>query len=293
MRAHGKTTIVDALSGFVSSEVSTENYLLARSATEGADSHSESYSAVQSLRQFIGVRAEVAKAKINVLEELLEKVSRDDPAVIHDLQEQRDLLEAYASSFDGDSSEFSGDAKVFYKSVEETTRGDLTALLDHINSHDQAFQERANIYSDYIHEDAAKSQVGLPDNFRLDLLKHLAGSIVVKEHRIRYQKEQFDRYIASTLNSELKHTNVTLREFAKNYAGLIDVMIDSSHSGKCPKIEANYDDFAEQTIRPLNATIFYYYFSANRKGKTFAQWMLSSARYPNDRLRRAYMRFFA
>jgi hypothetical protein len=27
------------------------------------------------------------------------------------------------------------------------------------------------------------------NNFRIDLLKHLAGSIVVKEHRLRYQKE--------------------------------------------------------------------------------------------------------
>jgi hypothetical protein len=33
--------------------------------------------------------------------------------------------------------------------------------------------------------------------FRTDLLQHLAGSIVVKESRQRYQKEQFDRFIAS------------------------------------------------------------------------------------------------
>ena len=70
-------------------------------------------------------------------------------------------------------------------------------------------------------------------------------------------------------------------------------MITFSHGMKCPKIEANYDDYGEKTIRPLNATIFYYFFSANRSGKNFAQWMLAAARYPNDRVRRAYMRFFA
>jgi hypothetical protein len=84
-----------------------------------------------------------------------------------------------------------------------------------------------------------------------------------------------------------------MREFAKHYAELIEFMISRSHSEKCPKIEANYDDFGEQTLRPLNATIFYYFFSANRSGKTFAQWMLSAVRYPNDKVRRAYMRFFA
>ena len=41
-------------------------------------------------------------------------------------------------------------------------------------------------------------------DFRADLLKHLAGSLVIKEHRVRYQKEQFDRFIASLDYSPLK-----------------------------------------------------------------------------------------
>lgn len=131
------------------------------------------------------------------------------------------------------------------------------------------------------------------DNFRLMLLKSLAGNIVVKEHRIRYQKEQFDRFIASTKVHNLSDENMTLRQFAHNYALLIEVMTESSHKGKCPKIEANYDDYNEERIKPLNATVFHYFFGANRAGKTWAQWILASARYPNDRMRRAYMRFFA
>jgi len=67
-----------------------------------------------------------------------------------------------------------------------------------------------------------------------------------------------------------------------------------SHYGKCPKIEANYDDYREKTIRPLNATIFYYFFStSSAANRTWAQMMLSAARFPNDRMRRAYMRVFA
>ena len=91
----------------------------------------------------------------------------------------------------------------------------------------------------------------------------------------------------------LNNKSQTLHEFAKHYATLIETNTEMSHNGKCPKIEANYDDFAESKIRPLNATIFYYFFSANRQGRNWAQMMLSAARFPNDRMRRAYMRFFA
>ena len=52
------------------------------------------------------------------------------------------------------------------------------------------------------------------DNFRQDLLKHLAGSIVIKNHRIRYQKEQFDRFVASTRYNALRSPKQSLREFA-------------------------------------------------------------------------------
>jgi len=145
------------------------------------------------------------------------------------------------------------------------------------------------VYSDYISKNTTLSM----NNFRIDLLKHLAGSIVVKEHRLRYQKEQFDRFIASSQMQDLKSGNLSMREFARNYALLIETITESSHNGKCPKIEANYDDYSEQAIKPLNATIFYYFFGADRAGRSWAQWMLSSARYPNDRMRRAYMRFFA
>ena len=78
-----------------------------------------------------------------------------------------------------------------------------------------------------------------------------------------------------------------------HYSRLVEALYQSANNYRCSKIDANYDDFGEQTIKPLNATIFFYFFSANRSGKTWAQWMLSSVRYPNDRMRRAYLRFFS
>ena len=69
---------------------------------------------------------------------------------------------------------------------------------------------------------------------------------------------------------DLKQTGSTLREFSEYYSELMKQTTDSSHNYRCHKIDANYDDFSEQTIRPLNATIFFYFFSANRSGKTWA-----------------------
>jgi len=131
------------------------------------------------------------------------------------------------------------------------------------------------------------------DTFRNDLLQHLAGSIIVKDHRQRYQKEQYNRFVASVQYRSLTKSKNTLEQFTRDYALLIEGLIDESHNNRSPKIEANYDDFAEKTIRPLNATIFYYFFSTDRRRRTIATWLLSAIRYPNERLRRAYMRFFA
>jgi len=131
------------------------------------------------------------------------------------------------------------------------------------------------------------------DQFKSELLQHLSSTIVVKESRTRYQKEQFDRLLIAAQLRGLKNKSASMDHFCKEYSQLIEHLISESHNHRCPKIQANYDDFAEQTLRPLNSTIFYYFFSGDRMKRNFAQWMLASARYPNEKLRRAYMRFFA
>jgi ubiquinone/menaquinone biosynthesis C-methylase UbiE len=98
----------------------------------------------------------------------------------------------------------------------------------------------------------------------------LAGTIVVKEHRLRYQKEQFDRFICSMHYNQLFKKSQTLREFCRSYANMIEILVEDSFNDKSPKIEANYDDFTEKTLRPFNATIFYYFFSADRRKRTIA-----------------------
>jgi hypothetical protein len=162
-------------------------------------------------------------------------------------------------------------------------------LIANFQDFERTYNDRRAVYTDF----ASDKGDQLQGAFKVELLQHLAGSIVVKENRNRYQKEQYDRLLASIQYNALNSKNLTLREFCKQYANMIEVLIEDSHNDRSPKIEANYDDFGEKTVRPLNATIFYYFFSADRRRQSIARWLLSAARYPNERVRRAYMHFFA
>jgi hypothetical protein len=66
------------------------------------------------------------------------------------------------------------------------------------------------------------------------------------------------------------NSTLSLREFSELYAHLIESLIEESHNNKCPKIEANYDDYSERTVRPINATIFYYFFNLDARKRTVA-----------------------
>ena len=94
--------------------------------------------------------------------------------------------------------------------------------------------------------------------------------MIVKENRNRYQKEQFDRLLIAGNSYILKNQNLNLDQFCEEYANLIEYLVEESNGFKCPKIQANYDDYGESTIRPLNSTIFYYFFSADRTKRTIA-----------------------
>ena len=153
----------------------------------------------------------------------------------------------------------------------------MKELLELFKTYEKLFNEKDRIYHHFLNYETSEYL----DRLRGELLQHLAGNIVVKEHRLRYQKEQFDRYTSSLYCNALHKNNITLHEFCTNYAYLIEMNIGESHNGRSPKIDANYDDFSEKTIRPINSTIFYYFFSMDSRKKTIAQWLLSAVRFPN------------
>jgi hypothetical protein len=155
--------------------------------------------------------------------------------------------------------------------------------------YNQAATERAQTFENFV---AAGSNEVL-DTYKASLIEYLSNSIVVRESRDRYQKEQFDRMVLAQQYYLLKNRSQTLDEFCRHYSMLIEDCISKSNNWRSPKIQANYDDFGEQTIRPLNSTIFYFYFSGSKWRRMAAQFVMSASRYPNEKVRSAYMRFFA
>lgn len=289
IRSHKKNEFTSMIFG---NNASIENYILVQSA---AETNSEIAAQANQLKQLLGARAIVLQTKIDLL--TTEEGEADFTYSVENTVALQEAKNEFLSAYGSDLIEISGDAKIFKEQMEALRNGELSTFQSNRQQLKEASAElnevqALNVVPAYESSEAA-TLVEHADQYRVTLLKHLAGSIVVKEHRIRYQKEQFDRFIVSNKMPNLKSNNLTLRQFATNYAGLIETMTESSHNDKCPKIEANYDDFGEQTIKPLNATIFYYFFGADRAGRTWAQWMLASARYPNERVRRAYIRFFA
>ena len=116
------------------------------------------------------------------------------------------------------------------------------------------------------------------DTFRRELCGHLSATLIVKESRTRYQKEQCDRLIASLGEANLLNKKMTLDQWCVEYSVMVQDLIERSNNYKCPKILANYNKQSENTIRPINATIFYFFFSANKVQRMLAQMLLDSAR---------------
>jgi hypothetical protein len=73
----------------------------------------------------------------------------------------------------------------------------------------------------------------------------LSTSIVVKENKKRYQKEQFERMLVASQFYSLKKKTNTMEEFCVNYSKLVEDMVAESNNYRCPKIQANYSDFNE------------------------------------------------
>jgi len=87
--------------------------------------------------------------------------------------------------------------------------------------------------------------------------------------------------------------DVTLREFSERYSSSLVEHVKKSHNNLCPKIDANYDDFEYKTVNPITSQVFYMFFSANRVSRGLSSMFLAAARFPNEKIRRAYLRFWA
>jgi hypothetical protein len=122
----------------------------------------------------------------------MERVTGKESGLKADLRDANAKAEAFtqASELDGEKHEpTSSQAKLFASQVNDLRSGDLNSLFTTISDHTKAFSERAKLYENYCSESAVAMQESGDDTFRLNLLRHLSATIVVKEHRMRYQKE--------------------------------------------------------------------------------------------------------
>jgi len=70
--------------------------------------------------------------------------------------------------------------------LHEIRNGDMEQFIADCDEYASKTADRDSLYENEFGEDLAGK---FSENFRFDVLKHLAGTIIVKEHKIRYQKE--------------------------------------------------------------------------------------------------------
>ena len=144
------------------------------------------------LHAYLGVKAKIFEIETCLREDYTLFValeSKDEQEYSKDewrkLTAQRD---SYRSAFSSKGQEVAEYAKPEY----ETFIGSLTALDETHGKQlsadflkfNEAYQERQNVYSNFARKNNASEALV---TFRQELLQHLAGSIIVKEHRQRYQ----------------------------------------------------------------------------------------------------------
>lgn len=91
------------------------------------------------------------------------------------------------------------------------------------------------------------------------ILKDLSLNIYLKEHRLRYQQEQSQRYHNSLIQA--RSYSGTVREFCVFYNEFLNQEIEKSFNYNAPKIEDNYrrNYYQGETSKSTALTFFLYY----------------------------------
>lgn len=239
----------------------------------------------------------IAEAKVKVAEAQLDLVNywtEFNATQVYDkvcFKEAHTSLEdarSVAGLFSKGSKHIGGD-NPFEERVNKLFNELLPTYKKNLSEYENAQSRKDSYYSNFVRDDVYDHN---PEKFKEDLLAYLSGAIILKDHRYRYQTEQYDRYLA--FNRWVPMVNhMTLKQFAEIYARTLRTQVSISHNFLCPQVDANYDDYGKKTVDPISSNVFYFFFSANRMRRKWAQVILSAARYPNEKVRRAYLRFFS
>ncbi len=243
----------------------------------------------EELVSLVGAKAHALKNLHSLQQAYVDHVELQEPAAEEELAQFKQRMVSYQTAFENYGSNVSADSAAVAQ-IDQVS-GNLDSAISTFQKFRQAIDQRHNTFQRLQSaENAAQDDV---DNFRMSLIQHLSSSIYVKEHRNRYQTEQFDRMMAAGLSSQLANKSQSLEQWCNQYSELLQNLMESSHGNKSPFIKANYDHFEEATVKPITSTFFYYFFSAEAWKRGFAKWMLSTSAFPNHKMKQAYMRFFS
>jgi hypothetical protein len=186
--------LLDTL-GLTSGDAAIDNLSIVEAA---AEKNEALWGVVAQLHAFIGVKARIFEIDAQLKQEHVNYVVKDPSEISFSTEEWRALdaaSKAYADNFNrrpvADSAMVEYDAYLGSLNEIKSTHG--ASLVKDFQDYERAYNDRKAVYADF-KNDSDETNI---DNFRTELLQHLAGSIVVKESRNRYQKEQFDRFMAS------------------------------------------------------------------------------------------------
>lgn len=167
-----------------------------------------------------------------------------------------------------------GTTTSFGETLATVAKEQVPEYLDLSAKYERSSSSKDHFFSTFTHDDVYDQT---PEQFKQDLLAYLSANIIVKEHRVRYQAEQYDRYMTASRWLPV-HEYMTLKEFTEKYAEHLRREIEVSYDYVSPKIPANYDDYLERKGRPINSTVYYYFFNANRIRRRLAQAILSTSK---------------
>ncbi len=180
--------------GLTTGDPSFNNLILVEAAVQKGGEHVEKLKAIQrKLHAYLGVQAKYFEIKADIRFEYCRKVAKGDLAAkaeLKNLVNHRDRYFASFSRYPVEDDEY----EVYINILGEMVNTKIRNIMDDFTDYEKIHNERERIYHHYMAEQKSEAL----DTFREEILQHLAGSIVVKEHRVRYQKEQFNRFLVSS-----------------------------------------------------------------------------------------------
>ena len=176
--------------------------------------------AVQQLQALLGVQVE-AFANLVLLQTSYVENVESDAAAQDDLATFTSKYQALSAKASQSESSSSSDSKILDSQLGDALN-DINSSKKTFEDFNQASVQRNDVFQNYL----SNTDSEYLDTFKNELLHHLALSIVVKESRQRYQKEQFDRLLISAQNRSLAKKSNSLDDFCVEYVKVIEALID-------------------------------------------------------------------